>query len=41
MARDDLLSQLARLLPEVIDKLSPNGKLPKDEDLLAGPAGPG
>ena len=41
MPRDDLLSQLSRLLPEVIDKLTPNGKLPRDEDLLPGPDGPG
>ena len=34
MPRDDLLTQLARLLPEVIDKLTPNGKLPKESDLL-------
>ena len=40
LPRDDLLSQLSRLLPEVIDKLSPNGKLPKDADLLAGPETP-
>ena len=38
LPREDLLSQLSRLLPEVIDKLSPGGRLPKDEDLLAGPA---
>jgi uncharacterized protein YidB (DUF937 family) len=37
LPRDDLLSQLSRLLPEVIDKLSPDGKLPKDADLLPGP----
>jgi uncharacterized protein YidB (DUF937 family) len=37
LPREDLLSQLSRLLPEVIDKLSPGGRLPKDEDLLAGP----
>lgn len=37
LPRDDLLSQLSRLLPEVIDKLSPNGKLPKDVDLLPEP----
>ena len=41
MPRDDLLSQLSRLLPEVIDKLTPNGKLPRDEDLLPEPDGPG
>lgn len=37
MPRDDLLSQLSRLLPDVIDKLTPEGKLPKERDLLAGP----
>ena len=37
LPRDDLLSQLSRLLPEVIDKLTPGGRLPRDEDLLAGP----
>jgi len=25
---DDLLSQLSKILPEVVDKLTPNGKLP-------------
>jgi uncharacterized protein YidB (DUF937 family) len=37
LPRDDLLSQLSLLLPEVIDKLSPKGRLPRDEDLLPGP----
>ena len=37
LPRDDLLSQLSRILPEVIGKLSPNGKLPKDDQLLPGP----
>jgi uncharacterized protein YidB (DUF937 family) len=37
LPRDDLLAQLSRLLPEVIDKLTPNGKLPREEDLLPGP----
>lgn len=37
LAKDDLLSQLSRLLPEVIDKLTPSGKLPSDRDLLPGP----
>ena len=37
LPRDDLLSQLSRLLPEVIDKLTPNGKLPREEDLLPEP----
>jgi uncharacterized protein YidB (DUF937 family) len=35
LPREDLLAQLSRLLPEVIDKLSPTGKLPRDEDLLS------
>jgi len=34
MPRDDLLAQLSRLLPEVIDKLTPNGQLPNETDLL-------
>jgi uncharacterized protein YidB (DUF937 family) len=34
MPRDDLLTQLSRLLPEVIDKLTPNGNLPNERDLL-------
>jgi uncharacterized protein YidB (DUF937 family) len=37
LPREDLLSQLVRLLPEVLDKLTPNGTLPKDDDLLLGP----
>ena len=41
LPREDLLSQLVRLLPEVLDKLTPNGTLPKDEDLLLGPRDPG
>ena len=31
--RDDLLSQLAKYLPGVIDKLTPNGQLPNQADL--------
>jgi uncharacterized protein YidB (DUF937 family) len=41
LPRDDLLSQLSRLLPEVVDKLTPNGKLPREEDLLPGPTDSG
>jgi uncharacterized protein YidB (DUF937 family) len=37
MPRDDLLSQLSHLLPDVIDKLTPNGKLPKESDLIPRP----
>ena len=37
LSRDDLLAQLSRVLPEVIDKLTPQGKLPKESDLLPGP----
>ena len=37
MPRDDLLTQLSRLLPEVVDKLTPKGEMPQKEDLLAGP----
>jgi uncharacterized protein YidB (DUF937 family) len=31
--QDDLLSQLSRYLPGVIDKLTPNGQLPNPADL--------
>ena len=41
MPRDDLLSQLSPVLPAVIDKLTPAGKLRKDSDLLAGPKAAG
>jgi uncharacterized protein YidB (DUF937 family) len=40
MPREDLLLQLSRLLPDVIDKLTPDGKLPKESDLLPGPEEP-
>jgi uncharacterized protein YidB (DUF937 family) len=40
MPRDDLLSQLSRLLPEVIDKLTPKGQLPPEPDLVVGPDEP-
>jgi uncharacterized protein YidB (DUF937 family) len=33
MPRDDLLLQLSKLMPEVIDKLTPDGRLPKASDL--------
>ena len=33
---DDLLSQLSKILPEVVDKLTPNGKLPSQADLQSG-----
>ena len=38
MPRDALLSQLSKLLPDVVDKLTPQGQLPADADLLPGPA---
>jgi uncharacterized protein YidB (DUF937 family) len=41
LPRNALLSELSRLLPEVVDKLTPNGKLPREEDLLPGPNYPG
>jgi len=34
---DDLLSQLSKILPGVVDKLTPNGQLPENADLLPGP----
>ena len=37
LPREDLLSQLARLLPDVIDNLTPKGRLPSREELLEGP----
>jgi len=36
-SQDDLLSQLSRYLPGVVDKLTPNGQLPKQADLWSGP----
>ena len=33
LPRDDLLVQLSKLMPEVIDKLTPDGRLPKASDL--------
>ena len=38
MPRDDLVSQLSQVLPGVVDKLSPQGQLPSDQDTLPGPA---
>ena len=35
--QDDLLSQLSKYLPGVIDKLTPDGQLPNQSDLLPGP----
>jgi hypothetical protein len=35
--RDDLLSQLSQVLPGVVDKLTPQGQLPSDQDMLPGP----
>jgi uncharacterized protein YidB (DUF937 family) len=34
--QDDLLSQLSRYLPSVIDKLTPDGRLPDQTDLRSG-----
>jgi uncharacterized protein YidB (DUF937 family) len=34
---DDLLSQLSKILPGVVDRLTPNGQLPNETDLLPGP----
>ncbi len=33
MPQDDLLSHLSRLLPDIIDKLTPKGQLPPARDL--------
>jgi uncharacterized protein YidB (DUF937 family) len=35
--RDDFLSQLSQVLPSVVDKLTPQGQLPSDADMLPGP----
>ena len=37
LPRQDLLSQLTRLLPEIIDKLTPKGQLPAQEQLRVAP----
>jgi uncharacterized protein YidB (DUF937 family) len=37
LPHDDLLSQLSKLLPGVVDKLTPNGQLPPASDLVPGP----
>jgi uncharacterized protein YidB (DUF937 family) len=37
LKREDLMSQLARLLPEVIDKLTPKVRLPAQEELRIAP----
>ena len=37
LRHDDLLSQLSKILPGVVDKLTPNGQLPSETDMLPGP----
>jgi uncharacterized protein YidB (DUF937 family) len=37
LPHDDLLAQLSRILPGVVDQLTPNGRIPSQSDLLAGP----
>ena len=37
LPHDDLLSQLSKVLPGVVDKLTPNGELPSEADMLPGP----
>lgn len=34
--QDDLLSQLSKYLPNVIDRLTPNGQVPNQSDLRSG-----
>ena len=34
LPREDLLTQLSRTLPRVVDELKPGGALPNDEDLV-------
>jgi uncharacterized protein YidB (DUF937 family) len=35
MARDDLLAKLAECLPEVVDRLTPDGRLPTEREAAA------
>jgi uncharacterized protein YidB (DUF937 family) len=35
MARDDLLAKLAECLPEVVDRLRPDGRLPTEREAAA------
>jgi uncharacterized protein YidB (DUF937 family) len=35
-SQDDLVSQLSKYLPGVIDRLTPNGQLPNEADLRSG-----
>ena len=37
LPREDLLAQLSKLLPDVVDGLTPKGQLPPATDLLPGP----
>jgi uncharacterized protein YidB (DUF937 family) len=37
LSQDELLTQLSRALPEAVDKLTPDGKIPDQAVLLAGP----
>ena len=37
MPKEDLLSDLSRILPDIIDKLTPRGQLPPATDLVAMP----
>ena len=38
MPKEDLLSQLSKLLPGLVDQLTPHGTVPADDELLAGPS---
>jgi uncharacterized protein YidB (DUF937 family) len=33
MSRDDLLSGLSKYLPQVVDHLTPDGRLPTDDEV--------
>ena len=33
MERGDLLSQLSQILPDVVDKLTPHGRRPNDDEM--------
>lgn len=34
LSRDQVLNELARMLPNVVDKLTPNGRLPSQQELM-------
>ena len=41
LSRDDLLSRLSKDLPRAVDELTPDGKVPDDDEPVTGTSGPG